>query len=156
MPGSGIAAAWEISSRLPGTNVVMLSVSGADREVFAALRAGAVGYLLKTIDPDRLPQALWDVNRGEAAIPGALMARIIAEFRDRGPRWRTAVVRESEARLSSREWEVLELLRCRLTTAQIANRLSLTPATVRSHRARILRKLRTANDDELVSLLERE
>src|ERR1700748_2543827 len=55
MPGSGVAAAWEITSRLPDARVVMLTVSRRDSDLFAALRAGASGYLLKDLDPDRLP-----------------------------------------------------------------------------------------------------
>ena len=69
MPGSGVAAAWEISARLPTTKVVMLTVSDDDASLFAALRAGAVGYLVKDLDLSLLPRALQDVADGKAAIP---------------------------------------------------------------------------------------
>ena len=58
MPGSGLAAAWEIAARLPQTKIVMLTVSDDDNDLFAALRAGADGYLLKTMNLQRLPDAL--------------------------------------------------------------------------------------------------
>ena len=58
MPGSGLAAAWEIAARLPQTKIVMLTVSDDDADLFAALRAGADGYLLKTMNLQRLPDEL--------------------------------------------------------------------------------------------------
>jgi DNA-binding NarL/FixJ family response regulator len=141
MPGHGIAAAWEITARLPDTAVVMLTVSSAEGDVLAALRAGASGYLLKDMDSERLPNAVRGVVQGEAALPRVLVARLIAQFRDRGPTWRRRAG-GAPSRLTSREWQVLELMQEELTTSQIARRLSLTPATVRSHRSHILRKLR--------------
>ena len=153
MPGGGIAAAWEITARLPGTKVVMLTVSRDDDDLFAALRAGASGYLLKDTDPQRLAPALADVLAGEAAIPRALVARLVGEFRDRGPRRRAVLASEP---LTSREWEVLELIRRGLSTAQIAEKLVLSQATVRSHVAAILRKLRVQDRASLVRLFEKE
>src|SRR5581483_3733190 len=64
MPGDGLSALWEITARLPGTRVLMLTVSEDDEHLFAALRGGASGYLLKDIDPRRLPEALYDVHLG--------------------------------------------------------------------------------------------
>ena len=91
MPGSGIAATREITTRLPDTKVVMITVSLDDDDLLNALRAGAVGYLLKDIDPERLPHALSDALDGGAAIPRRLVARVVAEFRDHGPRRRPVV-----------------------------------------------------------------
>lgn len=156
MPGNGIAAAWEISARLPETHIVMLTVSRDDRDLFGALRAGASGYLLKDVDPARLPDSLHDVLRGEAALPGALVARVIEEFRDRSPRRRRIVSDELGQQLTSREWEVLDLLRRGLSTAEIARRLVLSQATVRSHVAAILRKLRVPDRAAAVRLFEEE
>jgi DNA-binding NarL/FixJ family response regulator len=154
MPGGGIAAAWEISARLPQTKIVMLTVSEDERNLFAALRAGASGYLLKDIDPRRLPATLADVLRGEAAIPRSLVAQLIREFRDRGPRRRDVMAEGAEAPLTSREWQVLDLLRRGMGTAQIAHRLVLSPITVRTHVNSILRKLRAPDRETLVRRLE--
>jgi DNA-binding NarL/FixJ family response regulator len=146
MPGGGIAAVWEIAARLPETSLVMLTVSDQDSDLLGAIRAGADGYLLKDMDADRLPQALWEVKEGAAAIPGTLVARLLAQLRDPTAKRRLLVHHEGP-HLTSREWEILELLREGLSTAAIARRLSLTPATVRSHRARLVRKLEAAGDE---------
>jgi DNA-binding NarL/FixJ family response regulator len=152
MPGGGVGAAWEISARLPDTKIVMLTVSRDDADLFAALRAGASGYLLKDIDPDRLPDALASVVAGEGALPGSLVARLVNEFRDRGPRRRAVLSPSPGEPLTSREWQVLELMRDGLTTAQIADRLVISRATVRSHVAGILRKLRVPDREAALKL----
>jgi DNA-binding NarL/FixJ family response regulator len=154
MPGGGITAAARISEQLPGTAVVMLTVSRDDGDLFAALKAGAAGYLLKDMDPDRLPAALLGVLSGEAALPRTLMARVLEEFRStrRGPgvpRFEGRCVR-----LTSRESEVLEMLRDELGTAQIADRLGLSPVTVRRHVSALLAKLRVPDRKAMACLLE--
>ena len=92
MPGGGVAAAWEIAARLPTTKVVMLTVSDEDGDLFRALRAGAVSYLVKDIDLAILPRALRDVAEGKAAIPPALVARMVMQFHSNDPRFRTTEV----------------------------------------------------------------
>jgi DNA-binding NarL/FixJ family response regulator len=154
MPGGGIAAAWEIAARLPDTKVVMLTISSSDRHLFAALKAGASGYLLKGMEPSRLVVALETVVKGEAALPRALVGRLIDEFRERGPRRRVLLTRGGRSQLTSREWEVLELLREGLATGQIAERLVVAPVTVRSHIAAILKKLRVSDRASAVGLIE--
>jgi DNA-binding NarL/FixJ family response regulator len=150
MPGNGIAAAWEIAARLPETAVVMLTDSKSDADLFAALRSGVSGYLLKDMDHRRLPETLWAVTKGETALPRALVTRVIEQFRDPAPPWRSLLGGRGQ-RLTTREWQILKLTQEQLTTNQIARRLSLAPATVRSHRAHVIRKLRAAHDDEVGS-----
>jgi DNA-binding NarL/FixJ family response regulator len=152
MPGNGIAATWEICARLPKTKVVMLTVSREDSHLFAALRAGASSYLLKDMDPSVLPGALVDVLAGEASIPGTLVAKMVEEFRDRGPRIRPTVDDGSTGRLTSREWEVLDLLRKGRSTAEISGHLFLSQATVRSHVAAILKKLGVPDRESAIRL----
>ena len=142
MPGSGLAAAWEIAARLPTAKIVMLTVSEDDADLFAALRAGADGYLLKTMNLQRLPDALNGVHSGEAAMPRTLVARVIEHYRGREPRWRQLVADDGfSGRLTSREWEVLGLLARGLSTSGIARRLVLSSSAVRVHIAGIVRKL---------------
>jgi DNA-binding NarL/FixJ family response regulator len=153
MPGSGLAAAWEIASRLPQSKLVMLTVSDEDMDVFAALRAGAAGYLLKTMNLKRLPEALWGVCAGEAAIPRTLVARVLESFRGREPRWRhVAASPGPERRLTSREWEVLELLAQGGSTAEIARKLTLSASAVRVHIASIVSKLQVTDRTAAVRL----
>jgi len=154
MPGSGIKAAEEIAQSLPGTTVVMLTVSRNDDDLFAALRAGAAGYLLKDTDPGRLPFALRGVLEGEAALPRGLVARLIDEFRTRGKRRRLPLMRQRGVELTEREWQVLEFLHDGLTTAEIADRMSISPVTVRRHVSEILKKLRVTSREEAIRLLE--
>jgi DNA-binding NarL/FixJ family response regulator len=142
MPGNGITAAWEISARLPATRVVMLTVSREDRDLFDALRAGAVGYLLKDTPLAEIPAALAPVLRGEVAMPTSVVARLVEEFRDPSARRRKILGRGAGSRLTSREWEIIDLLRRDLSTSQIAKRLFISEVTVRSHIASALHKLR--------------
>lgn len=152
MPGGGVTAAEKISAALPDTAVVMLTVSRNDADLFSALRAGASGYLLKDIDPDRLGLALEGVLRGEAALPRNLVARLMEEFRGRGRRRMTLPNRKA-VNLTSREWEVLELMGEGLRTAEIAERLQVSPVTVRTYVSAILRKLRVPDRAAAVKLL---
>jgi DNA-binding NarL/FixJ family response regulator len=154
MPGNGIAAAWEITARLPSTRVVMLTVSRDDGDLFAALRAGARGYLLKELPAERIPHELSAVMAGEVAMPPALVARLAEEFRERAPRRRGVLDTAAGVRLTSREWEVLELLRREMTTVEIARRLFISQATVRSHIASTLHKLRVPDRRAAIRLLE--
>ena len=154
MPGSGIKAAEEIVIALPATMVVMLTVSRDDDNLFAALRAGASGYLRKDTDPSRLPFALRGVLDGEAALPRGLVARLIEEFRTRGKRRRLPLMRQHGVELTEREWEVLEFLHDGLSTAEIAEKMSISPVSVRRHVSEILKKLRVTTREEAVQLLD--
>jgi DNA-binding NarL/FixJ family response regulator len=153
MPGSGIQAAQEIARRVPDAAVVMLTVSRSDRDLFDALRVGASGYLLKDIDPERLPLALHGVLEGEAALPRHLVALVIEEFRERGRR--RPLLKKRGVVLTDREWEVLELMSQGLTTFEIADRLFIEPVTVRTHVSTILKKLHVSSRKEALQLLER-
>jgi len=152
MPGSGIAAAASITAALPDTIVVMLTVSRHDSDLFDALRAGAMGYLLKDLDENRIGEALRRVLNGEAILPGTLVARLVDEFRDRENR-RVAIAPDHAARLTGREWDVLELMRDNLSTAGIAERLFVSESTVRSHVSSLLHKLKVPDRDAAVRLL---
>jgi DNA-binding NarL/FixJ family response regulator len=149
MPGNGIAAARDIARDLPGSTVVMLTVSHDDVDLFDAVRAGARGYLLKDIDPDRLAHALRGVLDGEAALPRGLVTRLMAEFRERDDR-RVGVGRG--ARLTSREWEILDLLARGHSTAEIADRYVVSAVTIRTHVSAILRKLQVPDRAAAVRL----
>jgi DNA-binding NarL/FixJ family response regulator len=155
MPGSGIAACAEITSQLPDTSVVMLTVSRNDGDLFAALKAGAVGYLLKGMDPGRLAAALRGVLEGEAPLPRTLVARLIDEFRERARHGQTGPVRPTEHDLTSREWEVLDLVADGLKTRDIAQRLYISETTVRRHVGAILKKLQVEDRDAAVRLVRK-
>jgi DNA-binding NarL/FixJ family response regulator len=152
MPGSGVAAAWEIAARLPTTKIVMLTVSNADTDLFSALRAGAVGYLVKDLDFRLLAGALTDVVEGKAAIPPALVTRMVKQFHTNEPRFRTtAVETDLGPRLTSREWDVLAGLAEGLSTREIGRRLQLKQSGVRAHISAVVRKLGVADREEAIA-----
>ena len=154
MPGGGIEAAAEIAAAVPETTVIMLTVSRSDADLFDALQAGARGYLLKDMDPGRLPDALRSALAGEAALPRALVAKLVDEFRGRGRKGLFGLPRRRPDDLTSREWEVLDCMSEGLSTRQIAERLFLSDVTVRRHVSAILRKLRVGSRDEAVRLAQ--
>jgi DNA-binding NarL/FixJ family response regulator len=155
MPGSGIRAAAELSRSLPETRVVMLTHSRDDEDLFDALRAGAVGYLLKDDDPEKLTRDLRQVMAGEASVSASVVTRILQEFRAPGRR-RFSRRSTAAAKLSSREWEVMELLSQGLSTDEVAKRLFLSPTTVRVHISTVLRKLRVKDRKSALDLLRDE
>lgn len=155
MPGNGIRAAEQVTRALPDTAVVMLTASRDDEDLFDAPRVGAAGYLLKDINPDRLPAALRGVLAGEAALPRELVARVLDEFRGR-PRLRLLPGGRAAARLTSREVEVFEMLGQGLTTEQVGQRLFVSPVTVRGHVSTTLKKLQVKSRAEALKVLAQD
>jgi DNA-binding NarL/FixJ family response regulator len=154
MPGNGIRAAQRISREFPETAIVMLTQSRDDADLFDALRAGAIGYLLKETPPASLSAALRGVLAGEAVMPARLVARIITEFRS--PQRRLLGRSAAAAKLSSREWEVMELLGQDLSTEEVAKKLFVSPTTVRVHVSSVLRKLAVRDRESAFKLLRSE
>jgi two-component system, NarL family, nitrate/nitrite response regulator NarL len=152
VPGGGIEAAAAIRARLAETEVVMLSTSSNDDDLFAALQAGASGYLLKEMDPAKLGPTLVGVLRGEAALPRELTARLIREFRARARSGKAGLVRRGENDLTPREWDVLDCLCEGLSTRRIAERLFISHTTVRRHVGAILGKLEVPTREAAVEL----
>ena len=142
LPGDGILAAERISGALPDTKIVMLSESEHD-DLFAALRAGAVGYLLRTTSVARLPHAIRGVVDGQAAIPREFTAHLIREFREGGSARRRVPLSGSggSVELTARQFQVLQHLRQGERTSEIASRLGISEVTVRRHISEIERKL---------------
>jgi DNA-binding NarL/FixJ family response regulator len=153
MPGNGIVAARQISEALPETAVVMLTVSDDERDLLAAIRAGAVGYLLKDGDPDRLAFALRGAVSGEAALPRRLMARLLEHVRASDGQRRHGLRMPRGVRLTERECEVLELMHDELTTRDVAIRLSVSPVTVRRHLSSAVAKLGVDDREAAVALI---
>jgi two-component system nitrate/nitrite response regulator NarL len=153
VPGGGIEAATAIRARLSQTQVVMLSTSSSDDDVFDALQAGASGYLLKGMSPDRLGPTLAGVLRGEAALPRELTGRLIREFRARALRGDTGLIRRGDNELTRREWDVLDCLCEGLSTGDIAERLFITATTVRRHVGSIVAKLEVPDRQGAIDLV---
>jgi DNA-binding NarL/FixJ family response regulator len=153
VPGGGITATREITRRTPETTVVMLTASSDHEDLLDSIRAGASGYLLKDMNPERLPAALRGVLAGEAAVPRALMAHLLTDLQTQGRR-RAVVGKNGRAELTGREFEVLAMLCDGLSNAAIAERLSISPVTVRRHTSSVVQKLGARDRDEAVALVE--
>jgi two-component system nitrate/nitrite response regulator NarL len=154
MPGSGLLAAADITEAVPGTVVVMLTASRDDEDLFAALRAGASGYLLKDMDPDRIAPALRGVLAGEAALPRWLVRKVIDELRSEPKRTLSLRPKRPASQLTPREQEILDLMAEGLTTEEIATRLFVAQVTVRTHISTVLKKLRVPDRAAAVRLVQ--
>jgi DNA-binding NarL/FixJ family response regulator len=149
LPLGGLIAAIEIGARLPTAGLV-LRHGPNDNDLFEALHAGVTAYVPRTTTSTRLLRAIINVAAGEAVLSGTQVARVLEAVRDPA-RARRRVADRPE--LTTREWQVLELLRDRLTTAEIAERLFLSPITVRSHVHSIRRKLGAESREEALELI---
>ena len=143
MPGSGLAAAWEIAARLPRVKIVMLTVSDEDTDLFTALRAGADGYLLKTMNMDAAARCAATASSRARRPCRGNWSRGCSNGSTGGSRagGRSSRRTSPKGRLTSREWEVLALLARRYTTAEIAASLVLSASAVRAHITAVVRKL---------------
>jgi two-component system, NarL family, nitrate/nitrite response regulator NarL len=155
LSGGGIRTAGRICSRVSDTEVVVLADKPDENELLEAVRAGAAGYLQKNMNPEAFSRALHGALRGEPAFPRALLAPVLEEFRVRHERRRVRLPGRSAVDLSKRESEVLDLLRRGLATAEIADRLDISPVTVRRHIGLLLRKLGVPDRAAALRLLER-
>jgi DNA-binding NarL/FixJ family response regulator len=147
----GAAVAREVARAAPETWVAMLSSRYEEEPALGALRAGAVGYLTKDVEPDRLADLVRRIDRGEAVIPPTLARRAIeclSEVPDAG--WRPV-----RSRLTSREWEIVDLIAAGASTGHMADELVLSRATVYSHVKSLLRKLSVHSRDEAIMAAER-
>lgn len=153
--GGGIRVVGRISSRVPETEVIVLTNSADESELLEALRAGASGYLQMSLNPEAFARTLHAALRGEAAFPRALLGPVIEEFRARHDRRRLRLPGRPAVELTRRESEVLDDLRRGLATAEIADRLDISPVTVRRHVGLLLRKLGVPDRAAALRLLER-
>jgi len=142
MPGlDGLAALPRLRAAAPGCEVVVLTASGTEENLLAAIRGGAAGYLLKSEPPERIVAFLRGVVNGEAALSGEIARRLLDQLRTGGNRLGGGVPHGISDALSAREVEVLLLLDDHLSTDDIAKRLFISEHTVRSHVKSMLRKL---------------
>jgi DNA-binding NarL/FixJ family response regulator len=156
LPGGGVDALGRVLAEAPGTVVVMLSGSVDDERLLASVRAGARGYLLKDMDPERLPMALRGALDGEAALPRTLVGRVLEELRTQEHGRHSHELSRLGVHLTNREREVLELLEQGRATAEIGELLSISSVTVRRHVSEVLRKLDVPDRESALRLLRGE
>jgi len=135
----GIEAIREITRELPEARILVLTSFGEKEKVFPAIKAGALGYLLKDAKPANLLQAIHDVDAGEAALQPSIALKVIGEIQE--PEDASAPAHA----LTQREVTVLKLVARGLTNQEIADELMISEWTVRTHVSNILEKLHVAN-----------
>jgi DNA-binding NarL/FixJ family response regulator len=148
LPGmSGVQLVRELAPRLPGTKIVMLTVSASDRDVLDALRHGASGYLTKDVSPEALARAVRATQTDELVMPRRLAGRLVAR-RARGGTPDPPTDDPAVDGLTRRENDVLRLLADGLSDRDIAVALTISTRTVESHVSNILHKLGARNRSE--------
>jgi two-component system nitrate/nitrite response regulator NarL len=151
LAGDGLAAVGRIAKASPKTLIVVLSRSERPDDVVTALTRGASGYLLKGISGERLASTLRGAYDGEPPLSRSLVPHLLEEIR-RGSE-RRLLLPGGAVTLTPREWEVGELLRERHSTAEIADRLGVSPVTVRRHVGLLLQKLGAKSREAAVDML---
>ena len=151
MPGmDGIEATRQITSHHPGARVLVLTSFAADNKVFPAIKAGALGYLLKDSSPEDLIRAIRQVHRGEPALNPIIARKLLQEVAH------PADLQPSVEVLTAREATVLRLIAQGLSNQAIGDELAVSEATVRTHVSRILSKLHLASRTQAALYAVRE
>ncbi len=154
MPGGGgLAATRRLAAEAPGIAIVMLTASEDIDDLFAAIKAGARGYLLKNLESGELRGMLNAIERGEAAITPAIAGRILAELARPEP---VPTTEPDPDHLTDRELDVLRLVVRGLRNKEIAAELGISENTAKFHLRNILDKLHAQNRAEVVARAMRE
>jgi len=142
---SGIETTERLKQVLPKLNIIMITVYADTESVFKALRAGAIGYLLKRSSPEEILDAITDVSKGGAPMTSEIARKVVAAFQEP-----TAAKTEEEG-ISRREREILEALCQGDSNQNIAAKLSLSIETVRWHLKKIYEKLHVSSRTEAMA-----
>ena len=142
---TGLQAAADLARRRPGMRILMLSMHDSEQFLFEALKAGASGYVLKSVANRDLIEACRATMRGEPFLYPAAVRALVRDYLDRASRGETTPVDP----LSPRELEVVKLIAEGLTSEEIAEQLFISKKTVDRHRANVLEKLGMRNRVEL-------
>jgi two-component system nitrate/nitrite response regulator NarL len=153
MPGGGLNAVRAIYAADPTAKIVVLTGSTDEADVFRAVRAGAIGYLVKGIDDGAIIAGVDASIRGEPALPQRLLMLLLKGTPTAQPT-EVELPSGATARLTPREAQVLTSLRQGLRTREIADRLGLSPITVRRHISRLLQKLDAPTRQAAVEALD--
>jgi DNA-binding NarL/FixJ family response regulator len=151
---TGIEATRRARSVVPNVKIAILTVSEDDEDLFAAIRAGATGYLLKEVSIEELPDAVRSIVRGQSVLSPPMASRLLVEFNALSRR--VEEQRGTAPRLSDRELEVLRLVARGLSNKDIAAELVIAENTVKNHVRNILEKLQLRSRMEAAMYAVRE
>jgi len=137
---NGILATQAIREQLPNTRVIMLTMSEEDVDLFAAVKAGANGYLIKSVEPEQLISSIRLLSKGEPVITHAMASKLLGEFRAIAKKVEQPVKRSPSA-LTARETEILQCIAKGQSNKEIGAHLGIAENTVKIHLKNVLRKL---------------
>jgi len=142
---SGLEATQALQTEMPQVNILVLTVSDKESDLFAAMKFGAKGYILKNTEPEELIHAIFHIARGGVIVSPLMATKLLTEFKDFRAGVEKESIEEAEAILSPREEEVLQLLAQGATNKEIADSLFISENTVKTHLRNIMEKLHLAN-----------
>ncbi len=142
---SGLEAIQALQAEMPQVNILVLTVSEMEADLFASVKFGARGYLLKNAEPEELVQAIHDIAQGGAMVSSLMATKLLAEFQDLATGAEKESTEQANADLSPREGEVLQLVAQGATNKEIADSLFISENTVKTHLKSIMEKLHLAN-----------
>jgi len=142
---SGLEATQALQAKMPQVNILVLTVSDNEADLFAAVKFGAKGYILKNTEPEELIQAILHIARGGVIVSPIMATKLLTEFQDLEVGGKREAIQETDSNLSPREGEVLQLIARGATNRQIADSLFISENTVKTHLRNIMEKLHLAN-----------
>jgi DNA-binding NarL/FixJ family response regulator len=142
---SGLEATQALQAKMPQVNILVLTVSENEADLFAAVKFGAKGYILKNTEPEELIQAILHIARGGVIVSPIMATKLLTEFQGLEAEGKREAIQKTESNLSPREGEVLQLVAQGATNKQIADSLFISENTVKTHLRNIMEKLHLAN-----------
>jgi len=142
---SGLEATQALQTKMPQVNILVLTVSDNEADLFAAVKFGAKGYILKNTEPEELIQAILHITQGGVIVSPIMATKLLTEFKGLEAEGKREAIQETESNLSPREGEVLQLVAQGATNKQIADSLFISENTVKTHLRNIMEKLHLAN-----------
>ncbi len=142
---SGLEATQALQAEMPQVNILVLTVSDDESDLFTAIKFGARGYILKNSEPDELTHAIFHIARGGVIISPLMATKLLTELKDLSAETERESAPEADAVLSPREVEVLQLVATGATNKEIGESLFISENTVKTHLQNIMEKLHLAN-----------
>ena len=142
---SGLEATQALRTEMPQINILVLTVSDNESDLFAAMKFGAKGYILKNTEPEELIHAIFHIARGGVIVSPLMATKLLTEFKDLSAGAERESAGEADTVLSPREGEVLQLLARGATNKEIGDALFISENTVKTHLRNIMEKLHLVN-----------
>jgi len=153
---SGLEAIQALQTEMPQVNILVLTVSENEADLFAAMKFGARGYVLKNTEPDELIHAILHIAQGGVIVSPLMATKLLTEFKDLTAGVEKESIQEADSDLSPREGEVLQLVAQGASNKKIADSLFISENTVKTHLQNIMEKLHLANRSQATAYAVRK